>query len=304
MRKLLSEQEQKFLSTLIVSLGAFLGFEALSIIIGLYQIKVYLWLSIFIYFFHVVWLMFLFDLHLKKRSVIGAFFSGELEGSMIKQALKERFLYMKNWHHFRHFQNFLVLPAVLYWAAVVLVFLNPFKEPLKQMVVILASLSMTVAYWYFKDFLSKQLEMHELGARILSLVKLIAAFLVFSAALGAIWYFGLHWSFLVLAVFCLTFILIYQSLFQHRLLSLQVYPLVLATSFLVALTSFFIYFYWGVNYLTGGLVILGVYNSLWGILHHHLEKTLTKKLAFEYVAMLVLILSFLIAVQDFTPRIK
>lgn len=300
----MSEQKQKFLSTLIVSLGAFLGFEALSFIAGIYQVKTYILVSFYVYFFHVFWLTFIFDLHAKKRSVIGAYLSGELSGSLIKQAIKDRLEHVKNWHYIRHFQNFLVLPAIIYWSVVILLFLNPFKEYIKQLIVVSASLAMTVAYWYFKDFLSKKLEMHEFGVKALSLVKLFAAFLIFSATMGVVWYFGMDWSLLALGIFCLTFILIYQSLFQHKLLSLDVYPWLLTISVIVSATSFLIYNFWGLNYLTAGLVILAVYNSLWGMLHHHLEKTLTKKLAFEYLAMLVLVLSFLVASHDFTPRIN
>ncbi|MBI2355837.1 MAG: hypothetical protein HYV13_01350 [Candidatus Doudnabacteria bacterium] len=303
MKALMTPQKQKFLSTLIVSVGAFLGFEALSLAVGLYQIKTYLELSIYIYLFHVFWLTFIFDLHLKERSIIGAILSGEIKAGMFAAAMKERFRYIINWHHFRHLQNFLILPGVIYWAVVALLFLNLFKESTKQVIVVSASLAMTVAYWYFKDFLSKKLEMHEVGVRVLALVKLYAAFLIFSAALGLTWYFGMHWSLLVLAVFALTFILIYQALFQLRLLSPNVVVPVMAISLLTSATGYIIHSYWGINYLTGGLVITGVYNSLWGIIHHHLEKNLTKKLAFEYVAMLVLILSVLAAGQDFAPRI-
>ncbi|MBI4049741.1 MAG: hypothetical protein HY395_02940 [Candidatus Doudnabacteria bacterium] len=303
LKPLMGERKQKLLSNLLVSLGAFLGFEALSTVVGLYQVRTYVLLSIYLYLFHVLWLTFLYDLHLKKKAVLINFRFNRSGWHLFSAALKERCEHVFNWHYFRHFQNFLVLPAVIYWAVVIILFLNPFKSPTKQLIVIASSLAMSVAYWHFKDFLSRQLEMHEFGVKVLSLVKLYAAFLIFAATLGVSWYFGIDWSFFVLAVFCLTFILIYQALFQHKLLSLNAFPFMLSIGFVVALSGYFIYSYWGMNYLTGGLVIMGVYNTFWGILHHHLEKTLTKKLVFEYLAMLLLILSVIAASQDFTPRI-
>lgn len=299
----MSESKHKFLSTLIVSIGAFLGFEALSFIAGIYQIKTYVYVSFYIYFFHVFWLTFIFDLHAKKRSVLGAYLSGELDRGLIRQALKERFEHVFNWHYIRHFQNFLVLPAIIYWAVVILLFLNPFREEIKQLIVVSASLAQTVAYWYFKDFLSKKLEMHEFGVKALFLVKLFAAFLIFSATFGVIWYFGLEVRLLVLGIFSLAFILVYQSLFQHKLLWPKVYPWIFGIAAVMAAGSLVLDQYWDRNYLTAGLALLAVYNSLWALLHHHLEKTLTKKMALEYLAMMVLVLSFLIAGSDFAPRI-
>src|SRR3989344_2441594 len=224
MRKLMSESKHKFLSTLIVSIGAFLGFEALSFIAGIYQIKTYVYVSFYIYFFHVFWLTFIFDLHSKKRSVVGAYLSGELSQSLMKQAIADRLEHIKSWHYLRHFQNFLVLPGVIYWAVVILLFLNPFNEPIKQLIVVSSSLAMSLAYCHFKDFFRRKLEMREFGVKILALVKLYAAFLIFAATLGVVSYFGMDWTLLVLGIFCLTFILVYQALFQHRLLSVSIFP--------------------------------------------------------------------------------
>ncbi|MBI4363401.1 MAG: hypothetical protein HY545_00960, partial [Candidatus Doudnabacteria bacterium] len=47
----------------------------------------------------------------------------------------------------------------------------------------------------------------------------------------------------------------------------------------------------------------GVYNTFWGMLHHHLEKTLTKKIVVEYLFMMALILSILFASHNFGARV-
>ncbi len=303
MRKLISDRKQKFLSTLIVSIGAFLGFEALAITVGLYQIKTYASLSVYIYLFHFIWLTFIFDLHLKKRSVIGAYLSGELAGNLIWQALKERVGHMTDWQYFRHYQNFLVLPAIIYWTSVCLIFLNPFRQDVKQLIVVSSSIAMAVVYWYFKDFFSKRLEAHELGLRILGLAKLFAAFFAFAAALGMTWYFGLGSEFLILAVFSLTFFLLYQALFQHKLLNFDVYIWLVVIASGVSAAAYLVYIYWGASYLTGALVVLAVYNLAWGVLHHYLDKNLTKKIAIEYVLMTMVVLSLLLGSHNFTSRI-
>lgn len=299
----MSEKKHKFLSTLIVSVGALLGFEALSFVVGIYQIRTYIYLSLVIYLFHVFWLTFIFDLHLKQRSVVGVYLSGELPWHLIRQALRERIYHLKSWHYFRHYQNYLVLPGVIYWGVVCLLFLNPFSEPIKQGVVITATIAQTVAYWYFKDFVRRRLETHELGLKILSLVKLFAAFLIFAAAVGVAWYFGLGWEFLAATVFALTFVLLYQAMFQHHLLAFYIYFWLLLIALAVAGSSWFVYQYWSADYLGGGLVILAVYNLCWGLLHNHLDRRLTVKLAGEYILMTAVVLSLLLGGHDFAPRI-
>lgn len=300
----MSEQKQRFLSTLIVSVGAFLGFEALTIIVGLYQIRTYLLLSIYVYLFHVFWLTFLFDLHFKNRGVLANARLNYKGWRMLSEALKDRVRHIFNWEYIRHYQNYLVLPGIIYWAVVILLFLNPFKDLIKQTIIIAASLSMTVAYWYMKEVFSRRMETTELGIKILGLVKLFAAFLIYSATLGASWYFGMGDEFIALSIFALTFLLAYQALFQHRLLNFYTYMIIVVISLVIAVVSMLIYYYWGTGYLTGGLVMLAVYNTFWGLLHHHLDRTLSRKLVFEYFLMMILVLSFLVGSHDFRPQIN
>jgi hypothetical protein len=293
-KPLLNETKHKILSVLIVTIGALLGFEAISGAIGIYQIKTGLYLSFYIYAFHIFWLTFLFDMHLKTRGVWG---------NNLREALRLRFAYMKNWYHFRHFQNYLVLPGIIYWGTVILLLLNPFDTALKQGITICSTIALSVAYWFMKEHISKRLEHQDHWIRILSLVKIYAAFILFSATVGVTFYYGFNSSFLFLSVFTLTFLLIYQALFQHRLLSFQIFAYVLLIAVVLALASLWIFNNWNTEYFAAGLVLLAVYNSLWGILHHHLDKTLTKKIAVEYMAMSALVITIVLASHNFSQRV-
>jgi len=71
----------------------------------------------------------------------------------------------------------------------------------------------------------------------------------------------------------------------------------------MALVSAWVYLNWNTEYFTAGLVMLAVYNTLWGILHHYLDKTLNRKVAFEYLVMMVFVISFLFASHNFNQRI-
>ncbi len=300
---LFGEHKQKILSNIIVTFGAFLGFEALGYSFGLYQLNDSLYLSFYIYAFHIFWLHFLFDLHLKNRGVLASARLNHRGIKMFWEAFKLRFVYMANWNHFRHYQNYLVLPGMIYWSAVILLFLNPFKGQLKQLIIVSSTISMSVSYWYMKEHISRKLEASDHWIGILSVVKLFGAFLVYSAVIGTTQYFDFGADFLVLATLTLTFLLIYQALFQHGFLKFRTFIWIIIISLAQSVVALWVYNNWNSEYFTAGIVMAATYNTFWGILHHYIENTLSKKVIFEYLAMMVLVVSFLFASHNFNQRV-
>lgn len=303
MKNLFNERKQKIISTLIVTTGALIGFEAVSYTIGLYQLRSALFLSLYIYAFHILWLTFLFDLHLKKRGVLA---NARLSYSglrMLWYAFKDRCAHIRRWEYLRHYQNYLVLPGILYWSAVTLLLLNPFKDALKQIIVFTVTAALSVAYWYMKEHVSRALEHREHWIKILALVKLFAAFVVYCAILGAGFYFGYEPSFFLMATFTVTFLLVYQALFQHRLLNFNIFIWIVIVAGSMSVVSLWVLNNWNTEYWTGGLFMVAVYNLFWGILHHHLDRTLTKRVAFEYLIMMILVVSLVFGSHNFNQRV-
>ncbi len=303
MQPLINETKQRYLSTVIVAVGAFLGFEALSSSIGIYQLKSSLYLSFYIYAFHVFWLTFLFDLHLRNRGVLANARLNHKGLKMLWEAFKDRCAHVRRWDYLRHYQNYLVLPGLLYWSTVILLFLNPFNNGIKELLVFSSTFAMSVAYWYMKEHISRKLEASDHWIHVLSLVKLFAAFLVYSAVLGVTIHYGYDVVFLLSAVLTLTFLLLYQALFQHNLLSFSIFLSAVIIAMLMGFVSVWVLSNWSSEYFTAGLVMLAVYNTLWGLLHHYLDKTLSRKVVFEYFAMMILIISFLFASHNFNQRV-
>ena len=303
MHKLLfSETKNKILSVFIVTVGALLGFEALSYIIGIYQLRGSLYVAMYVYAFHIFWLTFLFDLHLKKRGVLANARLNYKGWKMLQMAFIDRIEHLRKWEYFRHYQNYLVLPGLIYWGTATLLFLNPFDRGFKQTLIIFSTLALSVAYWFMKEHISRRLEHEDHWIKALSLVKLYAGFIIFSSAVGVTFYFGYNASFLFSAVISVTFFLLYQALFQHRLLNFSIFMWIVIISLTMGIVSLWVYSNWSSEYLTAGLVMLAIYNSMWGILHHYLDHTLTKKIAFEYLAMMVFIVSFVFASHNFNQN--
>src|SRR3989344_254325 len=303
MRNLFNEQKQKFFSTLIVTLGALLGFEALSYIIGIYQLRGSLYVAFYVYAFHIFWLTFIFDLHLKKRGVVAFARLNHTGLKMFWEAFKARLAHLRHWPYLRHYQNYLVLPGLIYWSTVILMMLNPFQSALKGFLALSSTIALSVAYWYMKEHVSRKLEHRDHWIKVLSLVKLYTGFLVYSATIGVAIYYGFGIDFLLAAIFTMTFLLLYQALFQHRLLNFNIFLWILGIAAIQAVVALWVYENWNSEYFTAGLVMLAAYNTMWGILHHYLEQTLTRKVVFEYLLMAVFIVSFLCASHNFNQRI-
>ncbi|MBX4187023.1 MAG: hypothetical protein KW802_02050, partial [Candidatus Doudnabacteria bacterium] len=249
------------------------------------------------------WLTLLFDLHLKKRGVLANARLNHQGLRMVWMAFLDRIEHLRNWGYFRHYQNYLVLPGLIYWSTVCLLFLNPFNNLLKQLVAVASTLALSVAYWFMKEHISRRLEHEDHWIRMLSLVKLYAAFIVFSGTLGVTFYFGYNATFLFSAVITLTFLLVYQALFQHGLLNFSLFMWIVIMALVMGVVALWVYSNWSSEYLTAGLVMLAVYNAMWGIMHHYLDHTLNKKIAFEYLAMMIFIVSLLLAGHNFGQRV-
>ncbi|MGE5393000.1 MAG: hypothetical protein ACM3NH_04625 [Candidatus Saccharibacteria bacterium] len=304
MKPIISERKQRIVSIAITVAASFLGFEALSLALRLYQLQVFALMAVVIYGFHFFWLTFIFDLHLKQRGNLAAGRLLNLKGlRLFFHALKNRLAHLTRWDYFRHYANYLILPGLLYWSTVVILMLNPFRVPLKQTVIAFSTASLVFAYMYFKRVFDKRMEHHEGGLKVLSLAKLYCAYLCLSAAFGLTVYFGLDGNFLVLGLGLATFLLIYQALFQHDLINLLTLGMIFAIALAVALTGVVVYSIWDTNYFSAGLLLCAVYNLGWGLLHHFSDRNLTARIFWEYTFMSLLLITMILVTHDFRIRI-
>jgi hypothetical protein len=282
---------------------AYFGFQSLDLIVGIYQVQTYFTVSWYIYAFHIFWLLFIFDLHFKTVGHLEQARKNYSGIAVFWQAFKNRSRHLYHWSYVRHYLNYLIMPSIFYWSVIILMYLNPFHELFKDGLIITSTAALGITYWYFKEAFSHHMELHSVGLRALALVKIFAAFLAYTALIALGKYFGINLYVLMPTVFIVTFLLLYQALFQHRLLRLETYPLLLMFTTLMTLVFTLVFRKWGVNYYTGGLLVTVLYNTCWGIVHKYLERTLTWKLLGEYLFMLVVLVSLLLATHDFNGQI-
>jgi len=144
MKHVIDPSKQKFVIAALAVGATALGLAAASRAIFAYQIGEFLKISLYVYIFLVVLENLVFDLHLRPVRTVGA-----LERSFFA-AIRERFHYMGERRHFLHFQNYLVLPSIIYWATVALLFLSPFENTIKQILILASTLALGISFWYLK----------------------------------------------------------------------------------------------------------------------------------------------------------
>ncbi len=277
----------------VISLIAFLGLESLAYINNLYQVQLYLQVSAFIYLFMLIWLHFLFDLHFKQKTV---------SAKSLRHAIALRLKHFAKWSDFRYFQNYLILPGILYWGAVILIAINFQHYKLQQFIIIATSISLIICYTFFKEIFHKR-EVKSNHFIILTYVKLYASWLIYAASLGIIWYYCFSPIIFYTVIFLVTFMLLYQALFQFAELSLKHVLQILIISILLAASSYFVYKLWNVNYFSAGLFMTAIYNFLWNILYNKMNKTLTLRVFAEQLTIFMLIVVMVLGVTNFRARI-
>lgn len=250
------------------------------------------------YLFLVFLQIFIFDLHLKRAG------SWQKLEKSLWHALKARFEYLKEGHHWLHFQNYLILPGFIYWTTIVLIYLNPFDTFLKQVWIIMSTIALAKTFWYLKVVFYLHSEAGRIRRQLLFLTKLYASYLAFTAALGIMRYFGYGGELTGLLTFLITFLLMYQALFQHHFVGFETLKLLFYTSLALGVAGYLVYFFWNVNYYSGGLVLTALYNTIWGIIHHkYIDKNLTVETVYEYLAVLFVILVIVFSTTNFAEKI-
>lgn len=310
-KKITTPLNRKLFMISSVSLLVFLGFQALSYIIGLNEVSIFLTVAASLYLYLLIKISFVFDLNLKKARAYEE--ATEYYNKLKLVPLKElrivfrgtwvRFQYLRHWRNWRHFQNYLILPGFVYWGVIILLFLNPFTLLTKQLLIIFGTILMTVVMWHFKMVFitygraSVKLRYLMFSSMILSL------FLIHSGMLGLKWYFAESTPVYIVAVFACSFLLFYQSLFHRAAVNFKNISTVFLGALIMAAVAWLVVSIWTVNYYSAGALLAGIGYTYWGLFLLHLAKKLTLRQVLEHAWVMVFVLFFVLATTNFSARV-
>jgi len=305
-------KQQKIISAVLIAIVAFGGLEALVYIVNLDQPIIFLKAAFFIWLYLSLKITLLYDLHFKNP---GALKRAKARHENIvhflhrswrifSTAFAERFSHIFSKHHWLQFQNYLILPGFLFWATVILLYVEMGNQRLQQILVLLSGSSIVVIFWYLKEaFLRKTEKVDRDIFAALAAMKIYATAVAYAAALAILRRFCLDAWLFTAAVFCLTFLLMYQALFQHKLVEIKNMSWTLLISAFQGTIGYFVYRYWGYNFFTAAVLMAASYNFFWGTFHYHLDKALTRKVFFEILLICAVIALMVFSVTNFKARL-
>jgi hypothetical protein len=269
-------------------------FEGLLAVLNLNQPELYFKTAFYAGWFFVLQVALLYDLHHKDR----VSFKASL------RAFKQRFGHLLDKKFIKQWLHYLILPGLIYWGSLCVMFVNFGFPRIQQAVVVFSSIAFFINYLYLKEIFSRGREEVDRDIFIiLSVVKIYASVLVYGASLAMVRNYCLNEFYFVFGVLALTFLLIYQALFQHRLINMKNLGLTFSISLAMGTISYFIIVFWNFNYFTAAVFLTACYNLFWGTFHYHLDKSLTWKAFWEILVISLVVAAMLFGATNFRAKI-
>jgi hypothetical protein len=308
----MKQSTQKYIAVPLIAIVVFGGFEALIYILNLNQPVIYLQTAFWIFLYLLFNIVFFFDIHFKTP---GSWQRAKIKHQSLAKglgrfartvfsALWDRFRHLREWEYVRRWIYFLLLPGFIFWASVSLFYVNFGFYRSQQIVALFSGIALVAYYSYLKEIFNRKKEIIDSDIFIvLSVIKIYTAGALFAASMAMLrsyclepWYFSAE-------VFCFTFLLIYQALYQHRKIRPGTTFQTLIISLLMAAIGQLVYVYWGYNYFTAAVFLTACYNFFWGVFHYHLDKALTWRAFWEILIISLIMALMVLSVTNFNARL-
>ena len=275
---------QKIISTILVILVTAASFGVLVKLLNLNQPKIFLQTAFVIWFYLWIQIFVLYDLHFKQP--------------------EERFRHLFVWKDFSQALNYLLLPGFLFWGTTASIFIEFGHLKAQMVVIILSTAAMGVSFYYIKEVFSRKKERVDQDIFVaLSVVKIYAVALFFGSFMALMRSYCKDPKIFLLAILCSGFLLVYQALYQHRMINLKNTGVALVIGLILGVAGYFIYIYWGYNFFTAAVFFTAIYNLLWGTFHYHLDHSLNWKIFLEILIFCLIAASMVFSVTNFRARI-
>jgi len=308
----MKQRTQKIIAVSLIAIVAFGGFEALIYILNLNQPTIYLQTALWIFLYLLFNIVFFFDIHFK---IPGSWQRAKTKhqnlvkglGRFVKtafSALHDRFGHLRKWEYLKQWIYFLLLPGFIFWASVSLFYSNFGFYRNQQIIALFSGVALVAYYSYLKEIFNRKKEVVDSDIFIvLSVVKIYTAGLLFAASMAMLRSYCLQPLYFSAEVFCYTFLLIYQALYQHRRTGWSTTLQTLLISLAMAVIGQLVYVYWGLNYFTAAVFLTACYNFFWGIFHYHLDRALTRRAFLEILVISLIMGGMVISVTNFNARL-
>jgi len=303
---------QKIISLVLLILVVVLGFQALIYILNLNQPGLFWSTATYIWLYLMLYIALVYDLHFKaggswasatkKHENVVNVYRRKLK--IFFSALLNRVKHLLEFTFWRHWLNYLILPTLVFWASAGVLYVNFGFYKIQQIGALLSSVALMLNFWFLKEVFVRRKEVVDSDVFVvLSVVKIYTVTLAYAASLAIVRHYCLDPKYFSVGVFALTFLLIYQALFQHKLANLKNLSIGLLIGLVLGVAGYFLVIFWGYNYFTGAVFLAIFYNLLWGIFHYSLDRALTFKVFMEIAAIGLLLAFMVFSVTNFKAKL-
>lgn len=201
--------------------------------------------------------------------------------------------------------HLLILPTMLLWGSILN---NHFffqdlslKQDqiviLKQIVIFVSAILFYILIFKL-DYNIQSLSI--LYQNVINIANFFTIFLWYSLIFYFYLYFGWPKWAVILSVFIISFLIIYQALLKKNIPSVVSWVYILMTVLILSEISWVVSF-WPVGYLIGGMVILTCFYVVWGLIQDHIDNKLELKIILEYLAIAFIILAIVLGTTRWIP---
>ncbi len=281
-------------------------------ILNLNQPAIYLQVAFWVYLYLMFEVVLLYDLHIRRPGSIerakikhAAVVNNTLRwGKIISSAIADRWYHLRKLEHIEHWIYFLFVPTFIFWSAVTLFYVNFGNLRLQELLAVLSSFAIIVYYWFIKEAFHRGKDVVDTDIFVaLSMVKIYTAAILYAASLAILRYYCLKPEYFSVEIFCFSFLLIFQALYQHKFVNGKNMLIALSISLIMAIIGQGVYIFWGFNYFTASVFMAACYNLMWGLFHYSLDKALTKRAFWEILFISLVIIFMVVSVTNFKARI-
>ncbi len=303
---------QKIISALFIVGTSILGFQVLMYIINLNQPSLFLKTAVWVWLYLCAMILLFFDLHFKVPGALAVAKKRHENVShlllrsvkIVWTALNHRLGHYFRMQEVKAFLVYLVLPTFLFWFTAAMLYGNMGQEKIQQLYAWISTVAMGVTFWYLKEAFHRKKERVDSDIFVaFSVAKIYTLTVGFGAGLMLIRRYCLDPSLYAGIVFGISFLLVYQALYQHGFLKAKHLLSAMAIAGAMGILAYFVYVFWGFNYFSAAIFMAAFYNLFWGTYHYHLDYGLNRRIFFE-ILVVCLAVAFLVFVNtNFKERI-
>jgi hypothetical protein len=288
------------------------SFEILITILNLNQPAIFARTAFIVGLFYILQIVLLYDLHFKNKGALGRARQqhGHLVEGMEKNlkvffsAFWDRCAHLREIKFIKQWLNYLILPGIIFWSTIAIFFVEFGFLKVQQSFAILSSLALFINYFYLKEIFLRGKERVDTDVFVMmSMIKIYASAIAYGASIAIIRRYCLDSRLLVLGIFAITFLLIWQALYQHKKTGIKNLSYALLMSVVMAELGNLVLVYWGYNHFTAAIFLATCYNLMWGVFHYKLDKALTVKALLEILLVSAIILGMIFGVTNFRARL-